>query len=212
MKKIFLILCGLALSFSAYSQTDTSKTDDYSTSMKGKLQIHTSAKLGFGQLNSLTYKALNGNVGIGEVLVSYGFSKSAKLMTGIGFMEFNANVFDSGSFQSLKNEYIQIPLKVSFSESLGRKSQNGTRAMLAFGLFGSYHRKSTLEGQNATITDKNLTWAVGGLIDVGVEFHVHRDVNIGIGIESQFNNPKLGDNHKMRVMSNMLRFTFIFKR
>ena len=209
MKKIFLILCGLALSFSAYSQTDTSKIDDY-LSRKGKFALHTSYKLGFSQLNSLTYKNLNGNIQVGEMLASYGFSKNGTISTGIALIDFNANVFNNGVFQNLRNEYIQIPLKGSIGYGLGKSRTTTTQAIIGGGFFGTYHRKSTLEGQNSTITEKNLTWSVGLSFEFGIELSIYKNMNIGIGVESQFGDPTRGDNHKMNLTSNMLKFSFIY--
>lgn len=202
MRKLFLIVLGLTLFLNAYCQEDT-------LSRKGKFALNTSFKLGFSQLNSLTYKNLNGSVQIGEILASYGFLKNAIISTGIAVMDFNANIFDSGGVRNLKNQYLQFPLKVSTGYSLGNKRTSTTQAIFGVGLLGTYHLKSTLEGSNAVTTAN--TWSIGMVVDLGLEFSILKDLNMGVGIESQFGRPTLGDNHKMNLTNNMLKFSFIYK-
>ncbi len=94
---------------------------------------------------------------------------------------------------------------------MGKSRTTTTQAIFGVGALGTYHLKSTLEGASATITNKNLTWSIGMVIDLGLEFSIYKNVNIGIGIENQFGRPQLGDNHKMRLTNNMMKFTFIYK-
>lgn len=208
MKKQLLAAVVLLLSFTTLAQTTPEQKES-------KFELIINSKLGFAKLNQTDFVSLNGNINGADFLLSYKIGKSWDLATGVGFMEFNANPTIAGNSISLKNSYLQIPLKAIGDFSIFKKEQSPSKIALviAGGFYANTLLKSEVKTLSGNSSSSNLGWNFGVTTQVGAKFTVSDALNLGIGLESQsdFSDmTKEGVNRKIEQI-NALYFNLGFK-
>jgi len=207
MKKQLLTAVVLLLSFTALAQTTPEKKES-------KLEFVINSKLGFAKLNQSGFVPLNGNISGADALLSFKMGKKWNLATGVGYMEFNANPTFAGNSASLKNTYLQIPIKAIGDFSIFNKDQTGSKIFLTIGagLYANTLLKSEVETVSGNSDMNNLGWNFGLATQIGAKFVLSDALNIGIGLESQgdFNEMKKDGTEQKIEQINALYFNLGF--
>lgn len=180
MKKQLIIALALVCSIAAQAQTTTENKES-------NIGFNIIGKLGFAKLKQTGYVTLNSDINGAEALVSFKIGKKCDLATGLGYTELNANATVSGNTVSLKNSYLQIPLKVIGDFSIFNKEQSDSKIFLKVGagLYANTLLKSEMETLSGNSDTKNMGWNFGFETQIGVKFIVSDFMDLGLGIESQ---------------------------
>ena len=183
MKKQLIAAVVLLFSFTALAQTTPEKKDKKDK----KVSIVINSKFGFAKLNQTDLVTLNGNINGGDFLFSYSIGKNWDLAAGVGFMDFNANPTIAGNSASLKNSYLQIPLKAFGDFSIFEKEQSPSKIAVVFagGFYANTLLKSEVKTLSGNSSEKNLGWNFGVTTQLGAKFIVSDDLDFEIGLESQ---------------------------
>lgn len=183
MKKQLIAAVVLLFSFTVLAQTTPEKKDKKDK----KVTLVMNSKFGFAKLDQTDLVALNGNISGGDFLLSYSIRKNWELAAGVSFMDFNANPSIAGNSASLKNSYLQIPLKAFGDFNIFEKEKSPSKIAVIFGggFYANTLLKSELKTLSANNSEKNLGWNFGVTTQIGAKFTVSDDLNFGIGLESQ---------------------------
>lgn len=199
MKKI-IILTLLVLTFTEVVAQETTKQNHFDFSL--------AYKLGISKMNTLELKNFNGNVQSKELLFGYFLGDHMKISSGIGLIDFDANMFTNGELSILNSQFIQIPLKLSTDYHMNQ-SEN-IKLILGVGVLGNYHLRTKIEDYINTIRTKNNRWHFGVLVEIGVDFKIVENLNVGLLIESNFS-PGFMKDDKLNLRNNMLKLSFAYK-
>jgi len=210
MKKQLLAAFLLLSSLTVMAQTNTEQKEKES-----KFEVIINSKLGFAKLKQEGFVPLNGNINGAEILLSYKIGKNWDLATGASYMELNANPTFAGNTASLKNTYLQIPLKVFGDFTIYKKEQSPSKIALIIGagLYANTLLKSEVETISGNSDTNNLGWNFGLTTQVGVKFAISDALNVGIGSENQgdFSNMKKDNVEQKIEQINALYFNLGFK-
>lgn len=198
MKKQILALALCCISFAVMAQTTPEKKES-------KFEILVNAKLGFAKLKQTGAITLNGDINSSEALATYKLGKTWRIGTGIGFMEFNANPTIAGNTASLKNSYLQIPVRfVGDFNVFGKESDNQKIFFtIGLGLYANTLLKSELETISGNSDAKNLGWNFGFSSQIGAKFMLTDALNLGIGLEGQTDLSKMKKDGAEQKIENM---------
>ena len=204
MKKQIISAFAILLTLLATAQQTSDKKES-------KFELQANSKLGFAQLNQSGEVSLNGNTNAGEVLLSIKIGKKWYLAPGFSVMEFNANPTIAGNTASIKNTYLQIPVKAIGEYAVFGKEQSDSKILLTIGigLYASTLLKSEIQTVAGNSSVTNLGWNFGLSTQIGAKFILSDKLNLGIGLENQgdLNDMnKNGVSQKMRQI-NSLYFT-----
>ena len=207
MKKQILALALLAASYTTLAQTETKQS---------KLSLIVEAKIGFAKISQEGSVNLNGSINGSDVLLSYKFGKNWDIATGLGMMVFDANSILAGNATSLKNTYIQIPLRIG-NDYIIFKNKETQNPNVVFTISGGFCASTLIAQEIETIsgstTNKNLGWNFGFLSQVGIKFLISDKLNLGMGLEGQNDLTKMKNNGtEQRIEQlNALYFKFVIK-
>ncbi|WP_293873767.1 outer membrane beta-barrel protein [Flavobacterium sp.] len=203
MKKQIISAFVILLTFSAIAQKTTEKKES-------KFELIANSKLGFAKLNQSGLVSLNGNTNAGELLLSIKIGKKWYLAPGFSVMEFNANPTINGNTASIKNTYLQIPVKAIGEYTVFGKEQSDSKILLTIGigLYANTLLKSEIQtvAGNSSIT--NLGWNFGLSTQIGAKFILSDDLNLGIGIENQGDLNDMNKNNVSQKMRQIDAFYF----
>lgn len=189
MKKQIILVLTILLSLSAKAQTTTEKTES-------KLEFIINSKLGLAKLKQSGFVSLNGNSTGADALLSFKMGKKWDLAAGLGYTEFNANPTIAGNTASIKNTYLQIPVKVVGDFSIFDKVQSDSKIFLSIGagLYANTLLNSEIETVSGNSSTKNLGWNFGISTQIGAKFILSDVMNLGLGLESQSDLTKMKKN------------------
>lgn len=199
MKKI-IVLIFFALAFVKAFAQETTKQNHFDFSL--------SYKLGVSKMNTSELKNFNGNIQSKELLFGYLLKDHIKISSGIGLIEFNANMFANGKLSNLNSQFIHIPLK--FNTDYYMNQSEDIKLILGIGALGNYHLRTKTENSIHTVRTKNKGWHFGVLAEIGVDFKITKDLNIGLLFESNFS-PSFMKDEKMNLKNNMFKLSFAYK-
>lgn len=204
------IILGLVIMLSFYAKAQTTQETE-----KSRLALIISSKLGFAKLKQTDFATIHGNINTAEGLVSLKMGKKWELATGLNYSEFNGNVTISGNTASIKNSYLQIPLKALGDFSIFNKEGSDSRIFLTIGggIYANTLLKSELETVSGDSKTKNLGWNFGLSTQIGAKFVLSDVMDLGIGLNSQSDFSKMkkdGIEQKMEQV-NALYFNIAYK-
>jgi opacity protein-like surface antigen len=205
MKKIKFTLLLLLLAFNVNAQEEPKKEE---------LGINMNAKIGFGKLVQDGMVNLNGSVNSGDILFFYRFSSGTTISTGFGLMAFNANGVTGGESYSLNHSYLRIPVNLNYSLSILKDQlDDKLSAYAGIGVYANSLLKEEIQTVDETFKNKNQGWNAGLGFNLGLRFGVTKDINFGIGFESQSDLNKMKKNEVKRKLEeiNTVNFSFEFK-
>ena len=205
MKKVQFALLFLLLSFIANSQEEPKKPE---------FGLNINGKIGFGKLIQNGMVNLNGSINSGDILFFYRLPSGTTLSAGVGLLDFNANGVTSGESYALKQTYLRIPINLNYSLFI-LKNQLDSK-LSAYGGIGIYANnlfREEIQTIDQTFKNKNQGWNAGLGFNLGLRFGVTKDVNFGIGFESQSDITKMKKNGTERKLEeiNTINFSFEFK-
>ena len=205
MKKVQFALLFLLLSFIANSQEEPKKPE---------FGLNINGKIGFGKLIQNGMVNLNGSINSGDILFFYRLPSGTTISTGVGMLDFNANGVTGGESYSLKQSYLRIPINLNYSLFI-LKNQLDSK-LSAYGGIGIYANnlfREEIQTIDQTFKNKNQGWNAGLGFNLGLRFGVTKDVNFGIGFESQSDITKIKKNGTERKLEeiNTVNFSFEFK-
>jgi opacity protein-like surface antigen len=205
MKKVQFTLLFLLFALGVTAQEETKKAE---------FGITTSGKLGFGKLNQTGIVKLNGSINAADVLFFYKLSSRTTINGGIGLLDFNANGVTSGESYALKQSYFRIPVNLNYSFSvLEDQLDNKLSAYGGIGVYANTLFREEIQTIDETVKNKNQGWNAGLGFSVGLRFGVTKDMNLGVGFESQSDRTKMKKNGVERKLEeiNTINFSFEFK-
>lgn len=202
MKKQIINAFAILLTLSASAQQTSDKKES-------KFELQANSKLGFAQLNQSGEVSLNGNTNAGEVLLSIKIGKKWYLAPGFSVMEFNANPTIAGNTASIKNTYLQIPVKAIGEYAVFGKEQSDSKILLTIGigLYASTLLKSEIQTVAGNSNVTNLGWNFGLSTQIGAKFILSDKLNLGIGLENQGD---LNDMNKNGVSQKMKQINSLY--
>ena len=207
MKKQIFTLALIAISYATIAQTETKQSN---------LSLIFDAKLGFAKISQEGSVNLNGTINASDILLSYEFSKNLNITTGFGMIEYNANSILAGNATSLKNTYIQIPLRIS-GDYIIFNNKETKNPNVAFTIGGGFCATNLLKQEIGTISgsssNNNLGWNFGFLSQFGVKFIISDKLNLGMGLENQTDFTKMKNNGAEQRIErlNALYLKFVIK-
>ncbi len=205
MKKTFtfLLVATFSLMFAQEKANDGQK----------KFGVEVTAKFGSSKLDTKNAVNLNGSLSAGDFLFVYRLNPNSTLKSGITLAEFNANFSTLGETASLKNTYLQVPLKYFYATSLSNDALNNSKISMLFGLGvnANHLYKSEVETIALSSSKKNLGWNFGSSFEMGLDFTFSKYMNFGVFYEamSDFTRIEKNDNNQKLVSTNLVKFSYI---
>jgi hypothetical protein len=178
---------------------------------ESKFEIQVNGKLGFARLKQTNSVPLSGNVNGSDLLLNYKFNSKWSLATGVGILQFDANPTIDGNTASIRNSYLQIPLRVVGDYILFRGSEIKDQKIvltLGLGMYANNLLKQELETVSGNTNTNNMGWNYGLSTGVGIKFILSNELNLGLGMESQseFNKMKKNNTEQRIEQMNTLYF------
>jgi opacity protein-like surface antigen len=209
MKKQFLAALVILCTAAAIAQTAPEKKES-------KFEFLVNGKLGFARLKQTNNVPLNGNVNGSDLLLAYKLGPRWNIATGIGLLQLDANPTIAGNTASIRNSYLQIPVRFTGDYNLFHGTEPTDPKMffsLGLGVYANTLLKQELETVAGNTDTHNLGWNFGFATAVGVKFVLTDALNVGLGIENQseFTKMKKGDVEQRIEQMNTLYFKLGFK-
>ena len=205
MKKCQFVLLLLLLTFSVKAQEDPKKTE---------FGLNTNAKIGFGKLIQNGMVNLNGSVNSGDILFFYRLPSGTTISAGVGLLDFNANGVIAGESYALKQSYLRIPINLNYSFFILKDQLDSKLSSYAgIGVYANSLLKEEVQTVNETFKNKNQGWNAGLGFNLGLRVGVTKNLNFGIGFESQSDFTKMKKNGVERKLQeiNTVNFALEFK-
>lgn len=178
-----------------------------------KYGFEVTAKFGNSKLDLKDAVDLNGSFSAGDFLLVYRLNQNSILKSGVTFGEFNSNFTTSGETSSLKNTYLQIPLKYFYVTSLSNNAINNSNVNMLFGIGvnANHLLKSEIETFSSSLTDKSIGWNFGSSFEMGLDFSFSKYMNFGIFYEamSDLSRIRKDDVNQKLVSTNLIKFSYI---
>ncbi len=196
-----LLLVGIG---SAFAQNTSEKK-------QSKFELQINGKLGFARLKQTNNVPLSGNVNGSDLLLAYKMSPKWSVATGLGILQFDANPTIAGNTASIRNSYLQIPVRFVGDYNLFHGSEPKDPKLfltLGLGLYANTLLKQELETITGNTDTNNMGWNFGLSTGVGMKFIVTDALNLGIGMENQseFTKMKKNDVEQRIEQMNTLYF------
>lgn len=205
MKNIFTALFMLSFTL-MFSQ-------DVVEEKQNKYGFEVTAKFGSSKLDLKDAVDLNGSFSAGDFLFVYRLNENSTLKSGVTLAEFNSNFTSLGETASLKNTYLQVPLKYFYATLLTNNALNNSKINMLFGIGinANHLYKSEVETTLSTSSDKNLGWNFGSSFEMGLDFTFSKYMNFGIFYEamSDITRIKKDDINQKLVSTNLVKFSYI---
>lgn len=200
MKKIIIVNILLGLTQLGVAQS-TIQIEDMPHS---KMEFVITPKLGFAKVSQTGSPSMSGFVNGGDFLYSLKIKKW-NLLFGAGYYQFDANTTLNGNPMSLRNSYLQLPLKLKRDCVIFKDKSQTQNTYLTVG-FGAYANDLLKqEMQSSSVTDKahNLGWNFGFVSQLGVKFKMSDIINLELGFESQSDFSKMKKNGVENKIQNL---------
>ncbi len=198
MKNQLLTLV-LLFGMSVFSQNTSDEKD-------GKFELQINSKLGFARLIKTDNVPLSGNVNGSDVMVAIKLSPRWNLASGVGFLQFDANQTVGGNTESIRNSYLQIPLRFTGDYNLFKGAEPKDAKIhfnIGLGVYANTLLNEEKVNTTTTTETKNLGWNFGIATAIGVRFVLTNALHIGVGLESQNDLTKMKKIEVERRMEQM---------
>jgi hypothetical protein len=135
---------------------------------------------GFGNstLENNQLGVLNGNILSLRFNVDYSLTKNenTKIISGIEILDFNSNFFNGVNQSKLKNEYFQIPLKITHRISLDKDEK--FNLVTGVGLYSNFLLRSRITSLTDKVNTKSGGVNLGYNITLGMEYKLSSSSSI----------------------------------
>jgi len=121
-------------------------------------------------------------------MVAMKMSPRWNLASGVGFLQFDANQTVVGDTESIRNSYLQIPLRFTGDYNLFKGAEPEDAKIhfnIGLGVYANTLLNEEKVNTTATTDTKNLGWNFGIATAIGVRFVLTNTLHIGLGLESQ---------------------------
>lgn len=162
-----------------------------------KFEFQANGKLGFARLKQTNNVPLSGNVNGSDLLLAYKMSPKWSVATGVGILQFDANPTIAGNTASIRNSYLQIPVRFVGDYNLFHGTEPKDPKLfltLGVGLYANTLLKQEVETVTGNTDTNNMGWNFGLSTGVGVKFILTDALNIGLGMENQSEFSKMKKN------------------
>ncbi len=198
-KNVITLLLALTSTF-VFAQETESQSD---------FGIQAVAKIGFGTLDSSNMVKLHGNVNAGDLLFSYRFPNQISLSAGVGTLQFTANGATAGETFSLDQTYLRIPVYFNYSLSIFEQQfDDKIQAYTGIGIYANTLLKEEYKTINSSATNKNQGWNTGVGLQLGMKFSASKNLNLGVGFESQSDLSDMEKNKAKRKLEGVTTVNF----
>ncbi|NQZ85917.1 MAG: outer membrane beta-barrel protein [Winogradskyella sp.] len=166
--KIILSVCFLGISFLSFAQEDD----------KSKFSYGLKFGVGSSTLENNQIGVLDGNLLAIRFNVDYNFKDDSKtkLTSGFEILEFNSSFFNGTDQSRLKNEYLQIPLRLTHRVNL----DNEEKLNLIFGIggYGNFLIRSRILELSDEINTKSGGFNFGYNISMGMDYNLTENTSV----------------------------------
>ena len=169
-KKIILSICFFAISSFSFGQD------------KDKSKFGYGIGFGFGNstLENSQFGVLNGNIFSLNFNVDYSFTDkgNTKLISGFDFLDVNSNFYNGINQSKLKNEYMQIPLKIKHKISFDKEDK--LNLVVGIGVYANFLLRSNVTTLDGKINTESNGINFGYNYLFGMEYNLSANTSIGI--------------------------------
>jgi hypothetical protein len=164
-RKTILLVCLLGLSTIIFAQDNDKSKFGYGMS------------LGFGNstLENNQLGVLNGSLVSMRFNIDYSFTEknNTKLTTGIEIIEFNSNFFNGLTQNKLKNEYLQIPLRLTHRIHIDKEEK--LNLVTGIGTYANFLMRSNINSLSDKFNTKSGGVNFGYNITLGMEYNISQN-------------------------------------
>ena len=168
IKKTLYFICLLGVLTTTFGQQNDKSKFGYGLSF------------GFGNstLENNQLGVLNGNILSLRFNVDYSLTKNenTKIISGIEILDFNSNFFNGVNQSKLKNEYFQIPLKITHRISLDKDEK--FNLVTGIGLYSNFLLRSRITSLTDKVNTKSGGVNLGYNITLGMEYNLSSSSSI----------------------------------
>lgn len=168
IKKTLYFICLLGVLTTTFGQQNDKSKFGYGLSF------------GFGNstLENNQLGVLNGNLLSLRFNVDYSLTKNenTKIISGIEILDFNSNFFNGVNQSKLKNEYFQIPLKITHRISLDKDEK--FNLVTGVGLYSNFLLRSRITSLTDKVNTKSGGVNLGYNITLGMEYNLSSSSSI----------------------------------
>jgi opacity protein-like surface antigen len=167
---IFTTICFLALITISFGQ----ETE------KSKLSYGLNFGVGNSTLKNNKLGVLSGNLIAIEFNVDYSFTdnEETKLTSGVNILDFNSNFYNGTDQSRLKNEYFQIPLKLSHRVNFDKEEK--LNLVVGVGIYANLLLRSKILNLNEEINTKSGGFNFGYNLSMGAEYKINTNTSFGL--------------------------------
>lgn len=166
--KILLLVCFLAISFVSFAQEDN----------RSKFAYGLKFGVGNSTLENNQIGVLDGNLLALRFNVDYNLQEDSKtkLTTGLELIEFNSSFFNGTNQSRLKNEYLQIPLRLTYRLNLDKEEK--LKFIVGIGGYGNFLLRSRILELADEINTKSGGFNLGYNISTGMDYRITENTSI----------------------------------
>ena len=140
--------------------------------------------IGFGTGNSTLennkFGVLNGNIYSMRFNVDYNFTdkENTKIISGVEFIDLNSSFFDGIAQSKLKNEYLQIPFRIT--HGIGFDKEEKLSLVVGAGLYANFLLRSRVTNLDDKINTKSGGVNFGYILLLGVDYKLSTNTSVGV--------------------------------
>ncbi|MAX71481.1 MAG: hypothetical protein CMC76_10335 [Flavobacteriaceae bacterium] len=148
--------------------------------IKSKFSYGLNLAVGGATLENNKVGLLNGNVFAIRFNVDYDFSdnEKTKLLSGVEIVEFNSSFFNGTDQSRLKNEYLQIPLRLVQRVSLDNEQK--FNLVTSIGAYGNFLLRSKINDLSNEVDTKSGGVNFGVGISFGTDYEITSNTRVNI--------------------------------
>ena len=167
---------------------------------------------GFGNstLENNQLGILNGNLLSLRFNVDYSLTKkeNTKIISGIEFLDFNSNFFNGVNQSKLKNEYLQIPLKIIHRINLDKDEK--FNLVSGVGMYSNFLLRSNITSLTDKINTKSGGVNLGYNISFGMEYNLSSSSSIKLHSDVMYELNSIKSNGYEQKQSEILLLSIGF--
>ncbi|MDH7912518.1 hypothetical protein [Winogradskyella sp. SYSU M77433] len=171
MKNFTLIIICFAFTLMSFAQDEN---------IKSKFSYGLNLAVGGATLENNKVGLLNGNVFAIRFNVDYDFSdnEKTKLLSGVEIVEFNSSFFNGTDQSRLKNEYLQIPLRLVQRVSLDNEQK--FNLVTSISAYGNFLLRSKINDLSNEVDTKSGGVNFGVGISFGTDYEITSNTRVNI--------------------------------
>jgi hypothetical protein len=167
---------------------------------------------GFGNstLENNQLGVLNGNILSLKFNVDYSLTKNenTKIISGIEILDFNSNFFNGVNQSKLKNEYLQIPLKITHCISLDKDEK--FNLVTGVGLYSNFLLRSRITSLTDKVNTKSGGVNLGYNITLGMEYNLSSSSSIRLHSDVMYEFSQIKSNGYEQKQSEIILLSIGF--